>query len=245
MDLQAGAVKRQENSMRILIVEDDRTIAEGLRYSLEGDGFEAVLCPDKRSALEQMDREGFALYLLDLSLPDGSGYELCDYIKARWEAPVLFLTARDDEVSVVRGLDMGADDYITKPFRIRELVSRMKRALRQYGKAQAAEESSRIGDVTVYPKQARVMRGQEEIFLTALEYRLLLVLLSNRGQVLTRNQLLEGIWDVDGSFINDNTLSVYMKRLREKLEPDGGNHRYIETVRGLGYRLREEGENGK
>lgn len=229
--------------MKVLIVEDDRTIAEGLQYSLAGDGFEAVLSVDKKAALEVMGQERFDLFLLDLSLPDGSGYELCEYIKSRWEVPVLFLTACDDEVNVVRGLDMGADDYITKPFRIRELVSRMKRALRHYEKGGGQEEIQKIGQVTVYLKQARVQRGTEEIYLTALEYRLLLILLNNRGQVLTRNQLLEGIWDVDGSFINDNTLSVYMKRLREKLEEDSQHPSYIETVRGLGYRLRKEAEN--
>ncbi len=222
--------------MKILIVEDDKTIAEGLEYSLTSEGFEVTLCENKKEA-DRKSGENFDLYLLDLSLPDGSGYEICRNIKEKQYAPVIFLTACDDEVNVVMGLDMGADDYITKPFRIRELISRIKAALRHYQKLDNGMDIYRLENILINTKQAKVYRNGEEVFLTSLEYRLLLVLLNNMGQVLSRNQLLEGIWDIDGDFINDNTLSVYIKRLRDKLEEDSQNPKIIVTVRGLGYRM--------
>lgn len=225
--------------MKILMVEDDRTIAAGLEYSLTGEGYEVTVCQTAKSAREKIDESAFDLYLLDLSLPDGSGYDLCREIKRQGDLPVVFLTACDDEVNVVMGLDMGADDYVTKPFRIRELLSRMKSVLRRYRR----EEDGgiyRIGQVMVNTKLAKVYRDGEEVLLTALEYRLLLTFLGNLGRVLTRNQLLEGIWDVSGDFVNDNTLTVYIKRLREKLERDPQNPEIIRTVRGMGYRMGDE-----
>ncbi|MGB8455920.1 MAG: response regulator transcription factor [Anaerocolumna sp.] len=222
--------------MKILVVEDDKTIAEGLEYSLTGEGFEVTLSENKKDADKKI-RDNYDLYLLDLSLPDGSGYEICRTIKKNTNAPVIFLTACDDEVNVVMGLDMGADDYITKPFRIRELISRIKAALRHYQKIDNISDSIRIDPIIINTKQAKVFKDGKEVFLTSLEYRLLLVFLNNIGQVLTRNQLLEEIWDIDGNFINDNTLSVYIKRLREKLEEDNQNPKIIITVRGLGYRM--------
>lgn len=223
--------------MKVLVVEDDKTIAEGLHYSLSSEGYEVVLCEGKHTAIETIKQQRFDIYLLDLTLPDGNGYEICEYVKENQEAPVIFLTACDDEINVVRGLDMGADDYITKPFRIRELISRMKSSLRHYQKEPNPTDKVKIGNVVVNTKLAKVYKGTEEVMLTALEYRLLLAFINNRGQVLSRNQLLEGIWDLDGNFINDNTLSVYIKRLREKLEDDSQNPKVIETVRGLGYRM--------
>ncbi|WP_028594307.1 response regulator transcription factor [Paenibacillus assamensis] len=223
--------------MKVLVVEDDKTIADGLHYSLTSEGYEVLICENKQMALETIRLQRIDIYLLDLTLPDGSGYEVCEYIKDNQEAPVIFLTACDDEINVVRGLDMGADDYITKPFRIRELISRMKSALKHYTKVYASHDVVKVGNIIVNTKQAKVYKGTEEVVLTALEYRLLLTFMNNKGQVLTRNQLLEGIWDVDGSFINDNTLSVYIKRLRDKLEGSNQNTKVIETVRGLGYRM--------
>ncbi|MCR8843580.1 response regulator transcription factor [Paenibacillus sp. SC116] len=223
--------------MKVLVVEDDKTIADGLHYSLTSEGYEVFICENKQMALATIRQQRFDIYLLDLTLPDGSGYEVCEYIKDNQQAPVIFLTACDDEINVVRGLDMGADDYITKPFRIRELISRMKSALKHYTKSYASNDVVKVGNIVVNTKQAKVYKGIEEVVLTALEYRLLLTFLNNKGQVLTRNQLLEGIWDLDGSFINDNTLSVYIKRLRDKLEDSNQNFKVIETVRGLGYRM--------
>lgn len=223
--------------MKVLVVEDDKTIADGLHYSLYSEGYEISICENKQKALDTIRQKSFDIYLLDLTLPDGSGYEICEYVKENQNAPVIFLTACDDEINVVRGLDMGADDYITKPFRIRELISRMKSSLKHYQKELSSTDIMKIGNIAVNTKLAKVYKGTEEVVLTSLEYRMLLAFINNKGQVLSRNQLLEGIWDLEGNFINNNTLSVYIKRLREKLEDDSQNPKIIETVRGLGYRM--------
>ncbi|WP_217560533.1 response regulator transcription factor [Paenibacillus sp. GbtcB18] len=223
--------------MKVLVVEDDKTIADGLHYSLYSEGYEVSICENKQKALDTIRQKSFDIYLLDLTLPDGSGYEICEYVKENQNAPVIFLTACDDEIHVVRGLDMGADDYITKPLRIRELISRMKSSLKHYQKELSSTDIMKIGNIAVNTKLAKVYKGTEEVVLTSLEYRMLLAFINNKGQVLSRNQLLEGIWDLEGNFINNNTLSVYIKRLREKLEDDSQNPKIIETVRGLGYRM--------
>ncbi|MCG7407113.1 response regulator transcription factor [Paenibacillus sp. ACRRX] len=225
--------------MKILVVEDDKTIATGLEYSLQQDGFSTILCHDVASAQKELSEgiEQITLCLFDLSLPDGSGYELCKLVKERRDIPVIFLTAIDDEVNVVMGLDMGADDYITKPFRIRELLSRIKSVLRRYQKPFQAKTIMDIGNVRINTMEGTVSKNGAEILLTALEYRLLLIFGNHIGQVLTRNQLLEQIWDVAGDFVNDNTLTVYIKRLREKLEDDPQSPTLIKTVRGLGYKV--------
>ena len=188
-------------------------------------------------ALKCISTEKFDLALLDLSLPDGSGYEICKKTKSSSDIPVIFLTACDDEVNVVMGLDMGADDYITKPFRIRELLSRIKSVLRRYNKIEAIKTIYTFGSIQINTNTAKVYKNNEEIILTALEYKLLLTLINNEGIVLSRNKLLEGIWDVAGDFVNDNTLTVYIKRLREKLEDDIQNPTFIKTVRGIGYKV--------
>lgn len=223
--------------MRILLVEDDRTIASGLEYSLTEEGYETVVCANVLSAKKELDKTDFDLCLLDLTLPDGSGYEVCRMVKERGDVPVMFLTACDDEVNVVMGLDMGADDYVTKPFRIRELMSRIKSVLRRYGKSESAKTMFILGNVRINTLEAKVYKNDREVLLTALEYRLLLTFAGNEGQVLSRGQLLEGIWDVAGDFVNDNTLTVYIKRLRDKLEDNPQEPVLIKTVRGLGYKL--------
>ncbi|MGI6549411.1 MAG: response regulator transcription factor [Syntrophomonadales bacterium] len=225
--------------MKILLVEDDKTIAAGIEYSLMQEGFSTVLCHDFRSAQEIL-AEGLNqidLCLFDLSLPDGSGYELCSLVKQRSDIPVIFLTAIDDEVNVVMGLDMGADDYITKPFRIRELISRIKSVSRRYNKPTQASTVLELDNVRINTLEGKVRKNGIEISLTALEYRLILIFANHVGQVLSRNQLLEQIWDVAGDFVNDNTLTVYIKRLREKLEDDPQNPTLIKTVRGFGYKV--------
>ncbi len=222
----------------LLIVEDDAGIAAGLDYSLTQEGFAVVLCTGQKSALEQLETQRFDLAVLDLSLPDGDGFSICRAARARVpDMPVIFLTARDDEGSVVMGLDMGADDYITKPFRIRELISRIRSVLRRTAKTAGGTGIYEYGDVRVNTASASVTKGGRDVFLTALEYRLLLTLINHEGQVLSRTQLLEGIWDVSGDFVNDNTLTVYIKRLREKIEDDPQNPVIIKTVRGLGYAI--------
>ena len=219
--------------MKVLFVEDDPSIAMGLEYSLTQEGYDICVCRQVSEALEALDRETFDLCLLDVTLPDGTGYEICRKAKKREETAVIFLTACDDEGNVVMGLDMGADDYITKPFRIRELLSRMKSVLRRYKKAENGVQNLQFGPITISPLQAKVYKNGEELMLTAMEYRLLLTLAQAEGKVLTRNQLLESLWDVGGDYVNDNTLTVYIKRLREKL----GEEELIHTVRGMGYRL--------
>ncbi|KAB3528835.1 response regulator transcription factor [Alkaliphilus serpentinus] len=224
---------------RILIVEDDKTIAMGIEYSLKQEGFETYICHDASSCKKIIETTSFMLIILDVSLPDGNGFELCRLIRSKSSTPVIFLTACDDEVNVVMGLDMGADDYITKPFRIRELTSRIKSVLRRYNIHNNGKALINIGDITINPTEAKVFKDHQEIFLTALEYKLLLTLANHEGKVLSRNQILEGIWDVAGDYVNDNTLTVYIKRLREKIEDDPQNPQIIKTIRGLGYRVGE------
>lgn len=218
----------------ILLVEDDRAIVENLTEFLAGEGFEVTAVSGQTEAVSQLEKTGYDLALLDISLTEGNGFAVCSYMKQNTDIPVIFLTASGDEYSVVSGLDMGADDYISKPFRPRELVSRINRVLRRTGKAQAVLEA---GDVTIDAARAIVKKNNEEIFLSALEYRLLLVLFNNRGILMSRDRLLEEIWDVAGEYVNDNTLTVYIKRLREKVETDPTKPEIIQTVRGMGYRV--------
>src|SRR6266498_5664529 len=220
--------------LSILFVEDDATIAMGVEYSLKQDGFQVSLAYRLEEARDLLKRQPFDLVLLDLGLPDGSGYALCKEIRAAGDTPIIILSARDEESSIVLGLDLGADDYITKPFRLRELISRMKAVLRR-GAIESSDRTLACGDVTVFAQQAKVYKNGREVILTALEYRLLLTLILNQGRVLSRSQILGSIWDVDEDFVNDNTLTVYIKRLREKLEDDPQNPALIKTVRGLGY----------
>lgn len=228
-----------EKAVKILIVEDDKTIASGLEYSLQQDQFEVILCHDAETAEQaiQQNIDVMDLCLFDLSLPDGSGYDLCRLVKEKRDIPVIFLTAIDDEVNVVMGLDMGADDYITKPFRIRELLSRIKTVLRRYNKQTQSNQLIKIEDIHISTQEAKVYKNGVEILLTALEYRLLLIFANHMGQILSRNQLLEQIWDIAGDFVNDNTLTVYIKRLREKLEDNPQQPTIIKTVRGFGYKV--------
>ena len=222
--------------MKILVVEDEEVIAAGLAYSLEQEGYETVIAHTVKEACSCMEQDSFDLYLLDLTLPDGSGYDICKQVKSRFDVPVIFLTAFDDEINVVMGLELGADDYIYKPFRLKELLARVKTVLRRYHREDASGTIV-FKNLKVLTKEAKVFLGQEEILLTAMEYRLLLVLLQNKGIVLSRNNLLENLWDVDGDFVNDNTLTVYIKRLRAKLNDT--DETYIRTVRGRGYTLAE------
>lgn len=224
---------------KILLVEDDDQIASYLGELLRAEGFDTQISGSKKEAGECLLAQAFDLVLLDVSLPDGNGFSICAEIKREYEIPVIFLTASGDEYSVVAGLDMGADDYIAKPFRPRELISRIRSVLRRCKKEQRILS---CGDLRVNVSLATVTKGEKELFLSALEYRLLLLLLQNKGQILTRNQLLEEIWDASGEYVNDNTLSVYMKRLREKIEENPQSPRLLHTIRGIGYRMEERTE---
>ncbi len=216
------------------MVEDDQTIVETLSEFLGTEQYLVTAVDGQQKALDLVAGQEFDLVLLDIALAEGNGYAACRGIKEIRDIPVIFLTASTDEFSVVTGLDLGADDYIGKPFRPRELLSRMKSVLRRCGKA---NQVIRFGELSVDTAKGQVKRRGEEIFLSALEYRLLLYFASHQGQLITRNQLLSEIWDMAGEFVNDNTLTVYIKRLREKIEEDPQNPGLIVTVRGMGYRV--------
>ena len=232
--------------MKVFLLEDDNAISMGLKYSLEKEGFEVTTTERAKEATSQWQTGTYDICILDINLPDGNGYDVCRFIKEKEDIPVIFLTASDAEVNVVMGLEMGADDYICKPFRVGELMARVKTVLRRSGKravGTSATDSSieRLGNLNIYTNEARVTikddnTGEETgIELTALEYRLLLTFCNNKGVVLSRNQLLADMWDVSGDFVNDNTLTVYIKRLRDKIEKDPSDPQIIKTVRGLGY----------
>lgn len=224
--------------LTVLIVEDDENIREGLIFALQQENYQVLSAGTAAEAVEAVrQNQGIDLYLLDIMLPDGDGFQICREIRKRGDAPVLFLTACDDEVNTVRALEQGADDYISKPFRIRELLARMKAILRRTNR-EAGEKDKLVwvGDNQIYLQTGRVYCGNEEIILTAMEYKLLLIFLNHRGQTLTRRQILNNIWDDAGDFVNDNTLSVYVKRLRKKLG-DTVEGQLIQTVRGVGYRM--------
>ncbi len=220
--------------MEVFLLEDDAAIGMGLSYALENEGYKTTLTRTVSEALKLVEEKAFSLYILDLTLPDGSGYDVCKAIRQKTDAPVLFLTAYDDEVNVVMGLELGADDYISKPFRIKELLARMKSVLRRC-KIDNPDGCVRIKNLEIRTGEAKVFKDGKEIILTAMEYRLLLILLNNRGHILSRTALLENIWDVAGDFVNDNTLTVYIKRLRDKIEDEPENPSIIRTVRGMGY----------
>lgn len=220
--------------MDIFLLEDDEAIGIGLTYSLENEGYNVTLAKSVKEAEKIIDEKEFSLYILDLTLPDGSGYDVCKKIKAKGDLPVIFLTAYDYEVNVIMGFELGADDYISKPFRVKELMLRIKSVMRRYSN-ETSDGIIKINNLKINTNEAKVYKNNEEIILTAMEYRLLLILLSNRGKVLSRTALLENIWDVAGDFVEDNTLTVYIKRLRDKIEEDPAKPEFIKTVRGLGY----------
>ena len=219
---------------RIFLVEDDKAIARNLVLLLRSEGFTVTHASTRSEALAALAGNKFDLALIDISLPDGNGFTVCTEIKQTQDLPVIFLTACGDESSVVTGLNMGADDYITKPFRPRELIARIGTALRKSGRFGSDFE---IRGLYVDTASGIVKKNGNEVFLSALEYRLLLVFISNPKSIITRGRLLNELWDAAGEFVNDNTLTVYIKRLREKIENDPASPQIILTVRGTGYRL--------
>lgn len=234
--------------MKLFLLEDDDAIGMGLKYSLEKEGYEVIHVRTKADALKAWKTNSFDICILDINLPDGNGYDVCRHIKEKEDVPVIFLTASDAEVNVVMGLEMGADDYVCKPFRINELMARIRTVLRRSGKGKDQAGSVTDGvieikNIRIHTSEAKVgvvdeTTGKEEMAtLTALEYRLLLTFCNNRGIVMSRSQLLEDMWDVSGDFLNDNTITVYIKRLRDKIEKDPADPQIIKTVRGIGYIL--------
>lgn len=215
---------------KLLLLEDDMMIASGIMYALNNEGYEVIHCENVQSAFEQIKSQPFQLAILDMQLPDGNGFDVSEKLK-NTETPIIFLTIVDDEAKIVKAFEEGADDYVVKPFRIRELLARVKRTLQK--KAGANQDVMVVGKVAIHTDVGKVYVDEKLVELTALEYRLLLIFAMNQSKLLTRTQILEKIWDMDGNFVEDNTLTVYVKRLREKL----GDAIHIETVRGMGYRV--------
>lgn len=225
---------------RLLLLEDDQSLIDGLVYALTKEGFALDVAMTVREARAQLAAQAYDLLLLDQTLPDGSGLALCEEVRAGGNAvPIIFLTAMDEEIQVIRALDAGGDDYITKPFKLGELCSRIRAQLRRSGMLRQQEQEP-VSEGKVRIEGGRAYREGEPLELTATELRLLACFLRNRGQVLTREQLLAALWDEDANFVDDNTLSVYIRRLREKVERDPSAPQHLRTVRGLGYEWRED-----
>lgn len=234
---------------RLLLLEDDMSLIDGLKYSLEKNGFELDVARSVREARvclggaepHETGYHGYDLLLLDVTLPDGTGFMICDEVRAANDmTPIIFLTAADEETSIIRGLDGGGDDYITKPFKLGELCSRIRALLRRSTARNAGGGDDtgvlRSGPVTLDLTAAKAYLSGEILELTGAEYRLLSLFVRHAGQTLTRNFILDELWDGNGNFVDDNTLSVYIRRLREKLEKEPSRPEHLLTVRGMGYR---------
>ena len=224
---------------KILLVEDDRNIAITISYYLQQEGFTINTAKTVKEGIEKIKNNEYDLMLLDINLPDGTGYALYEEMKNIQEIPTIFLTALDEEKDIVKGFDLGADDYITKPFHAGELLSRIKNVLRHNIKTakKEIEEKIKIKNVEINLSCGKVLKEGKEIELTALEYKILVMLFENRGKMITREQILSYIWDNEENFVNDNTLTVYIKRIREKIEDNPNKPEIIRTVRGVGYKI--------
>lgn len=227
---------------RILLLEDDNSLIDGLQYTLEKNGFSLDIAKTTAQARDFLNSgTAYALLLLDVTLPDGTGFDICTQVRQRdSRIPIIFLTASDEEVNIIRGLDSGGDDYITKPFKLGELLSRIRALLRRASLSLQEEASFlRCGDLSIDFIQRRVSLKNEILELTTAEYRLLSLLVRNANQVVPRSRILDELWDSGGSFVDDNTLSVYIRRLREKVETDPSHPVHLSTVRGFGYQWNE------
>lgn len=218
--------------MKILLVEDNKSIIKGLEYAFAQNGYSCEYCLSLDEAVRKAPFN-YDAAVLDITLPDGNGFDLFKKIRRYSDLPVIFLTAVDDEDSVVNGLELGADDYITKPFSTRELIARIKRVANKNSKKNIIT----VSGVTLDLDKSAVFENGKQLELTALEYKLLSLLMQNAGKVVTRELIFEKIWDVSGNFVNDNTLTVYIKRIRKKLDAD-----IIKTVKGMGYQVAEVSE---
>ncbi len=223
------------SKFKVLLVEDEESILMGLKYCLEQEDFLCFTSSNGKEAIEISHKETIDIALLDLNLPDMSGFDVMEALRKQKDFPIIFLTANLEEVSIVRGLDMGADDYITKPFKTRELISRMRAVLRRNQKN--VSNLITLHNVVIDLNSAKVLKNGKDVMLTVLEYKILLVLAMNPNHVFTREKILADIWDVNEEYVNDNTLTVYIKRIREKIEDDVNNPKIIKTVRGIGYKI--------
>ncbi len=222
----------------ILLVEDDDDLARNLAKFLSGEGYSVTHAAGQTDGMNFLERERFDCIVLDISLKDGNGLAMCSKIKSEYDIPVIFLTASADENCTVAGFEVGADDYIGKPFRPRELSARIKNALRKY--TNSAQTFLRCGNITIDTARGAVFKKDDEIFLSALEYRLLMLFFTNKGILLSRERIADELWTLSGEFVGDSTLNVYMKRLRDKIEDDPANPTILRTVRGLGYKAVDE-----
>ena len=226
----------------ILLLEDDMSLIDGLQYSLKKNGYAVEVArtvSEAKRLLQNIDQ--YDLLILDVTLPDGTGFEICEMVRNRNEhIPIIFLTASDEEVNIIRGLDSGGDDYITKPFKLGELCSRIRALLRRAGIFKR-EKSSELecGDLSIDFLSNRVLLNGRLLDLTKAEYRLLCLLVRNVNQIVTRERILDELWDDNGNFVDDNTLSVYIRRLREKVKTDPSHPAHLMTVRGFGYQWKE------
>lgn len=218
----------------ILVIEDDMVLGESLSFFLNEEGFKTVVKTNGKDALEYLKSNNVEVVLLDVNLPDISGFDLIGKIKSIKDFSIIFLTANDLEVSIVRGLELGADDYITKPFKAKELVARIKNVIRRNN---TSSNLIYIKNIIIDTARAKVTKNGNDIILTSLEYKILLLLVSNPNVIFTREKILASIWDVNEEYVNDNTLTVYIKRIREKIEDDPSNPKIIITVRNMGYKL--------
>ncbi|MBS4538371.1 response regulator transcription factor [Clostridium sp. D2Q-11] len=225
---------------QILLVEDDKALAMGIEFTLNEKGYIVHTGSTLEEGKKLYDKESIDLILLDINLPDGSGYDLCRYIRTSSDVPIVFLTALDEEVNIVLGLDIGGDDYITKPFRVGELLSRIRAILRRTSKNDNIDAIYKSGDLNINTATAHIDKNGEEINLTALEYKLLLIFINKSQQLLKREEILKALTEGEEAFFDENTLSVYIKRLREKIEDNQKDPQYIITQRGLGYRWQKE-----
>lgn len=227
-----------ENKLQILVVEDSDNIIEGLEYLLNKEGFKVTIVKNIKEATTEVDSNKYDLFLLDVQLPDGSGFDLIKYIKSKMDLPVIFISGRGEEINIVYGLDLGADDYVVKPFRNNELISRIKCILRRYNMNAKSKNIIKYKNLEIDLDQQKVFKNDEEIFLSKVEFKLLTMFISNPNKLIKREQILEQIWDIDGNFVNDNTLTVYIKRLRLKIG-DNDENKMIKTVRGVRIHIKQ------
>lgn len=221
--------------MKILYIEDNKTISSEIKKYLENENIDTDIVDTINEAKELIFLNVYNLILLDIMLPDGDGIEFYKYVKQKFNIPIIFLTAKNSEDDIVKGIDMGADDYIVKPFRMRELTSRIKNIIKRKNKLQTI-----IVNNILFDEQNNVLiKNGNPVALTALEYKILAILFENVNKVVAREHLLERIWDISSNFVNDNTLTVYIKRIREKIEDDPNNPKIIKTIRGMGYKIEQ------
>ncbi len=223
------------NEAEILLLEDDSALALGIEYTLSEEGFHITKTGTLEEAKKTFEAKQLDLILADIMLPDGSGYDFLAFIRERGDTPLIFLTACDEEVNVVMGLDMGADDYITKPFRAKELAARIRSLLRRKSRGSGGVHEYISGSIILNISKTKAYKNGDEMNLTAQEFRLLSGMMTNSGNVVPREYILEALWDRNFQFVDDNTLSVYIRRLREKVEDNPDAPEYIKTVRGVGY----------